>query len=223
MAVSDRASSEPSDPGDIGRRVALQRQRLGLTREEAASLAGMAPGYLAYLEEHPASPSGPALLRLAAALETSVDWLRGGGAGRPPGRGVPARHPELRELDPDECRAHLTTHGVGRIAVTTPEGPAIVPVNYQVVDDEIAFRTAPDATPAAAVGHEVAFEVDHVDEAFRRGWSVLVVGPARAAAEDETARLADRTPYGPWAGGERDLWVLIRPERVTGRRIHTGA
>lgn len=221
--MSDRAAHEPPDPGDIGRRVALQRERLGLTREEAASRAGMAPGYLAYLEEHPASPSGPGLLRLAAALETSVDWLRGGGAGRPPGRGVPAHHPELRELDRDECRAHLSTHGVGRIAVTTSEGPAIVPLNYQLVDDEIAFRTAPGTTPAAAIGHEVAFEVDHVDEAFRRGWSVLVVGPARAADEDEAARLAEQTPYGPWAGGERDLWVLIRLERVTGRRIHTGA
>jgi len=220
--VSPRTSRRPSDPGDIGRRVALQRERLGLTREEVAARAAMAPGYLAYLEENPASPSGPGLLRLAAALETTVDWLRGGGADLPPGRGRAAYHPELYELDEEQCRARLATHGVGRVAVSTPDGPAIVPVNYLVAGDEIAFRTAPGSTPAAAVGQEVAFEVDHLDEIVKRGWSVLVVGLARAAGEAEAARLTARAPSEPWAGGERDQWVIVRPERITGRRIHTG-
>uniref|UniRef100_UPI0038CDB02C helix-turn-helix domain-containing protein n=1 Tax=Streptomyces carminius TaxID=2665496 RepID=UPI0038CDB02C len=220
--MARRTDRESSGPGDIGRRLALQRERLGLTREETATRAGMAPGYLAYLEEHPASPSGPALLRLAAALETSVDWLRGGGTDLPPGRGPAAHHPRLVELGPEDCRTRLSSHGVGRIAVTTPDGPAIVPVNYLVSDTGIAFRTAPDATPAAAVGHEVAFEVDQVDEAMRRGWSVLVVGPARTASPKEAARLAELAPSEPWAGGDREQWVIVRPDRVTGRQIRTG-
>ncbi|MCI0386774.1 pyridoxamine 5'-phosphate oxidase family protein [Streptomyces sp. CNQ085] len=220
--MPDKEHQGPPDPGDIGRRVALQRERLGLTREEAAVRAGMAPGYLEYLEKHPSAPSGPGLLRLAAALETSVEWLRGGGTNTPPGRGRAAGRPRYLELDEGECWARLSTHGVGRIAVTTADGPAIIPVNYQVVDGSIAFRTKPGSAPSVAVGHEAAFEVDYVDDAFRRGWSVLVVGRARAAGEEEARHLAEQESGGPWAGGERrDLWVVVRAERVTGRRIHT--
>lgn len=63
--------------------------------------------------------------------------------------------------------------------MTASDGrPAVVPVNYEVVDNAIMFRTAPDSVPAAAVGTDVAFEVDHVDEALSQGWSVLAVGPA---------------------------------------------
>jgi len=186
----------------------------------------MAPEYLAYLEEHPSSPSGPGLVRLASALETTVGWLRGGGTDLPPGQGQASYRPELRELGPEECWDRLSTHGVGRIAVSAPEGPAIIPVNYLVLgekegEEKIAFRTMPGSLPSAAVGHEVAFEVDHMDEALRKGWSVLVVGHARIATETEAVRLTERAPTEPWAGGEREQWVLVRAERVTGRRIHT--
>ena len=93
-------------------------------------------------------------------------------------------------------------------------------MNYEVVDDAIVFRTAPGSAPAAAVGTDVAFEVDHVDEAMSQGWSVLAVGPARAVTEpDDVRRLAERAHTEPWAGGERELWVSIRPTRLTGRRI----
>lgn len=69
----DRASH----PGDIGRRVAAERRRQGLTRAETARRAKMAPQYLAYLEERSADPSLATLIRLAAALGTSVAALRG--------------------------------------------------------------------------------------------------------------------------------------------------
>lgn len=208
------------NPGDIGRRVATERERQGLTREETARRARMAPDYLAYLEEHPGDPSLATLIRLAAALNTSVQALRGGGADLPPGRGTALLHPRLRDLEPEECRTLLSTHGVGRIAVATAEGPAVVPVNYEVVDDAIAFRTAPGSVPAAAVGSNVAFEVDHLDEAMSRGWSVLAVGPAQAVTEpDDVRRLAEHAHTTPWAGGEREMWVLIRPAQLTGRRI----
>ncbi|MFF3898000.1 pyridoxamine 5'-phosphate oxidase family protein [Streptomyces sp. NPDC001812] len=208
------------DPGDLGRRVATERTRRGLSREETARRARMAPDYLAYLEEHPADPSPATLLRLAAALGTSVQALRGSGVDLPPGRGTALLHPELRDLAPQECRTLLSTHGVGRIAVTTPEGPAVVPVNYEVLDDTIAFRTAPDSVPAAAVGSEIAFEVDHVDDAMSRGWSVLAVGPARVVTEpDQVRRLTERAHTAPWAGDGREMWVSIRPTRLTGRRI----
>jgi nitroimidazol reductase NimA-like FMN-containing flavoprotein (pyridoxamine 5'-phosphate oxidase superfamily) len=210
-----------ADPGDIGRRVATERRRQGLGREETARRARMSPGYLAYLEEHPADPSVAALIRLADALGTTAAALRGGGIDLPPGRGHALLRPRLEDLRPDECRTLLSTHGVGRVAVSSPDGrPAVVPVNYEVVGETIAFRTAPDSLPAAAVGTEVAFEVDHVDDALSQGWSVLAVGRASVVTEPDAVRvLTERSHTAPWPGGAREMWVSIRPTTLTGRRI----
>lgn len=219
-AESHGAPSPAPRPGDIGRRVAAERTRRGLTREETARRARLAPGYLAYIEEQPANPTTVTLINLADALGTTVVALRGGTADLPPGQGQALLHPRLRDLDPDECRALLSTHGVGRVAVSTEHAPAVVPVNYDVVDGTIVFRTAPDSVPAAAVGTEVAFEVDHVDEAMSKGWSVLVVGSARVVTEPDVVReLSDRAHSEPWAGGGREMWVQVQPTRITGRRI----
>ncbi|SFG73394.1 pyridoxamine 5'-phosphate oxidase family protein [Streptomyces mirabilis] len=208
-------------PGDIGRRAGVERRRRGLSREETARRARMSPHYLAYLEERPANPTMAALIRLADALGTTVTALLGGGVDLPPGQGHALLHPQLLDLGPDECRTLLSTHGVGRVAVSASDGrPAVVPVNYEVVDEAIVFRTAPGAVTAAAVDTEVAFEVDHVDEALSQGWSVLAVGPASVVTEpDAVRRLTQRAHTTPWPGGEREMWVSIRPTSLTGRRI----
>ncbi|MFJ8113346.1 pyridoxamine 5'-phosphate oxidase family protein [Streptomyces sp. NPDC096132] len=220
-AEAEARPPETPRPGDIGRRVAVERRRQRLSREETARRARMSPGYLEYLEERPADPSVATLIRLADTLGTTVTSLRGGGADLPPGQGQALLRPQLRDLGPEECRALLSTHGVGRIAVSASDGrPAVVPVNYEVVDDAIVFRTAPNSTPAAAVGTEVAFEVDHMDEALSQGWSVLAVGPASVVTEpDAVRRLTEHAHTTPWPGGEREMWVSIRPAHLTGRRI----
>lgn len=186
-----------------------------------ARRARMSPDYLAYLEEQPADPTVATLIRLADALGTTVADLRGGGIDLPPGQGYALLHPQLRDLSPEECRTLLSTHGVGRIAVSAADGrPAVVPVNYEVVDDAILFRTAPGSAPAAAAGKEVAFEVDHVNDALSQGWSVLAVGPARVVTEpDAVRRLTQDAHTTPWPGGAREMWVSIRPTSLTGRRI----
>ncbi|MCX5336617.1 MULTISPECIES: pyridoxamine 5'-phosphate oxidase family protein [unclassified Streptomyces] len=207
--------------GDLGRRLATRRAQLGLTRQEAATRAGMAPGYLKHLEEHPgAAPNRGTLLSLAAALLTTMAELTGGADDLPPGLEQASRSPELTELSTDECGSLLGTHGVGRIAVTTASGPVILPVNYSVVDGTIVFRTNSGATPSLASGQQVAFEVDRIDDAFSSGWSVLVRGPARTVTDADEARRLDEQAYSaPWAGGRRDLWVRIESHTVTGRRI----
>ncbi|GGW42224.1 DNA-binding protein [Streptomyces lucensis JCM 4490] len=210
-----------ADPGDIGRRVAAERRRQGLSREETARRARMSPDYLAYLEERPADLTPATVIRLADALGTTVAALRGAGTDLPPGQGHALLHPRLLDLGPRECRSLLATHGVGRIAVSASEGrPAVVPVNYEVVGEAIVFRTAPDSIAAAAAETEVAFEVDHVDEAMSQGWSVLAVGPASVVTDPEAARrLAQSAHTTPWAGGAREMWIAIRPTSLTGRRI----
>ncbi|GGK23331.1 hypothetical protein GCM10011583_64080 [Streptomyces camponoticapitis] len=206
---------------DLGRRVAARRQELGLTCEDVAVRSGSAPGYIQYLEERAAAPGTGFLLRLADALETTVTELVGGTADLPPGLGEAGRDPELTALSAEECRLLLAGHGVGRVAVTLHGAPAVFPVNYTVDGDLVAFRTSPEAAPSAAQGHEVAFEVDHIDEAFSEGWSVLVVGDARAATDPgQVLRLEELAHTTPWAGGDRGLWIVVTPAEVTGRRIH---
>jgi nitroimidazol reductase NimA-like FMN-containing flavoprotein (pyridoxamine 5'-phosphate oxidase superfamily) len=220
--ADETAGTPPPHPGDIGRRVALRRRELGLTREEAAERAGMAPGYLEYLETRPGETAISGLLRLAAALETTLTELLGGGVDVPPGRGGAKGRPALEELGTEECWDRLADRGVGRVGFTTSDGPLVLPVNYRVSAGTVLFRTAPGSATAAAVGNRVAFEVDHVDDALSQGWSVLVVGRAEAEAED-AATEAEAAAAGPtpWAGGSRDLLVRIAPDSVTGRVIRT--
>lgn len=218
-AVEGHPAHHPA--GNLGRRIALRREELGLTREEAACRTGMAPSYLQYLEEQPtAAPGVSTLLRLAGALETTVLDLTGGDVDLPPGLGQAGRHPRFTELSIGECRDLLSTHGVGRLAVPTEQGPVIVPVNYGVVGDSIVFRTAPGTVPSQAAGAQVAFEVDRIDGAFSQGWSVLVRGHARTVTDpDSVERLEEQAHSTPWAGGQRDLWIRIDLLSITGRRI----
>jgi nitroimidazol reductase NimA-like FMN-containing flavoprotein (pyridoxamine 5'-phosphate oxidase superfamily) len=219
QASSNAAGGHPT--GDLGRRLTLRREELGLTREEAADRAGMAAGYLRYLEEQPtAAPSAASLLRLAGALETTVRDLSGGDVDLPSGLGQAGRHPEFTELTTQECRELLATHGVGRLAVSTASGPVVVPVNYSVVEGTLVFRTHPQSVPAQASGSQVAFEIDHIDGALSQGWSVLVRGDARAMTDPDSVRRLEEQAYSaPWAGGRRELWIRIEPLSITGRRI----
>lgn len=210
-----------TDPGDVGRRVAQRRRELGLTVAEVALRAQTAPEYLEYLETRPGHPTVELLLRLAGVLETTAQELLGGGMERPPGRGSPGRHPRLETLDERECLWLISAGGVGRVAFQTDLGPVVLPVNFAVVDGAIVFRTAADTAQASHADGEVGFEVDHLDEAMREGWSVLIVGPALIVTEPaELQRIREQGHVGAWAGGERDLYVRIDPVRVTGRRIH---
>jgi nitroimidazol reductase NimA-like FMN-containing flavoprotein (pyridoxamine 5'-phosphate oxidase superfamily) len=221
MAAQASSNAAGGPPGDLGRRLVLRREELGLTREETADRAGMAAGYLRYLEEQStAAPSAASLLRLAGALETTVRDLAGGDVDLPPGLGQAGRHPKFTELTTQECRELLSTHGVGRLAVTTASGPVVVPVNYSVVEGTIVFRTQPHAVPSQASGSQVAFEIDHIDGALSQGWSVLVRGDARAVTDPDSVRRLEEQAYSaPWAGGRRELWIRIEPLSITGRRI----
>jgi nitroimidazol reductase NimA-like FMN-containing flavoprotein (pyridoxamine 5'-phosphate oxidase superfamily) len=161
-----------------------------------------------------------ALRRLAGALHTTARDLTGGAVDLPPGPGRAGPHPRFAELDEQECRALLATHGVGRIAVPTGSAPVVVPVNYSVFEGAVVFRTAEGTASARAAGCQVAFEVDRIDEALSQGWSVLVRGHARTVTDpDDVRHLTERAYSLPWAGGERVMWMRIDPLALTGRRI----
>ncbi|MFB7589087.1 helix-turn-helix domain-containing protein [Streptomyces sp. NPDC056169] len=219
---SSHGEPHSSHAGDLGRRVASRRTRLGLSWEDVAERAGSTPGFIAYVEEQMATPGIEFLVRLANALETTVQDLTGYTADLAPGGARAGYRARMEDIGEAECWELLDGHGVGRVAVEGRDGLMVIPVNYQVVDGDIVFMTAADSTLARAStsGVEVAFEEDHLDEAFSQGWSVLLVGPARTVSEEtEVRRIKDAVHSAPWAGDGRDTVVTLSPRRVTGRRI----
>ncbi len=138
----------------------------------------------------------------------------------PPAPRPAAREHVLRTVSPAECFELLEPGGVGRVGFTAADGIMILPVNFAVTGKAIIFRTAPDTLLALYADGPVSFEADRLDEALREGWSVLVHGHARKViGEREVRRLEDRTHLEPWAGGARDVYVRITPNRISGRRI----
>jgi uncharacterized protein len=132
--------------------------------------------------------------------------------------------PEARELSYSECEALLRAGVAGRVAVTTPTGPQIIPLNYSVVDSAIIVRTSPDSQLGTfGPGAILAFEVDHLDHAYAQGWSV--VGRGRAdVVTDEVALRHIRAVWEPrpWASGARPLFLRIPWGELTGRQLGTG-
>jgi nitroimidazol reductase NimA-like FMN-containing flavoprotein (pyridoxamine 5'-phosphate oxidase superfamily) len=124
----------------------------------------------------------------------------------------------LELLAPDECRLLLGRGGVGRVGVTIGALPAIFPVNYAVLGEDIVFLTGAGTKLKAAVDRSVvAFQVDEFDSA--RGWSVLAVGVATEVTDPAELDAVRALGLVPFAGGERSHFVRIRPEFMSGRRI----
>jgi nitroimidazol reductase NimA-like FMN-containing flavoprotein (pyridoxamine 5'-phosphate oxidase superfamily)/DNA-binding transcriptional regulator YiaG len=211
----------PPDPGDLSKRIVQRRDELHLSQAQAATRAGLSLRYLEYLERYPARPAPAALRQLAAALQTTPAALLGGGANVPPWHGIrPADLRVFSKLGSAECRRLITPGGVGRIAFSTLDGPTIIPVNFAVLADTIVIRTAEGTVIDGHADGPVALEVDHIDEALRQGWSVLVRGPAHHVTHPaELSRLQEDAAVWPWAGGEREVYVRIIPSQITGRRI----
>jgi len=210
--------------GDLPRRVAHRRQELGLTQREVAQRAGMDPGYLDYLEHSPAValPRG-SLIRLAGALETTVDYFRGGEVDRPPGPGRAGPHPHLDTLSKEECEARLAGGGVGRFVFLAEQGPIALPINFRLVEGDVVFRTRAEGGLAAAAGTTVGFETDRIDEAMSEGWSVLITGRARLIQEsNELRKIVDLGDIEPWHGGHREALIRIETATISGRRIRQG-
>lgn len=206
---------------DLGRRIREQRHRAGLTRQQAAACAGMSGTYLAYLEtDRDAAPTAAALVRLAAALGTTRAALAGAGVDLPPGQQRPAPHPGLEVLTEADCHDYLGRGGVGRFVFTNTRGPVALPVNYRVLDGDIVFRTSAwGSLTERALQRRVSFEVDHIDDAFGEGWSVLVSGRAHLVTDPAERERVRSLGIAPWAGGARETYIRLTAVQVTGRRI----
>jgi hypothetical protein len=105
---------------DLGRRILQYRYRAGMTRDEAAAQAGMAPSYLKYLETSPAPNPTPSALD---ALGVSTSTLAGAALDTSPGAQAPVQRPVPESLTPVQCRGYLGAGSVGRMVFAGPRGP----------------------------------------------------------------------------------------------------
>lgn len=126
----------------------------------------------------------------------------------------------LEILSTDECLDLLRSRTFGRVAVRIGDAPAILPVNYALLDDEVVFRTDPGTKLSAALMRTmVAFEVDETDPAKHAGWSVLVVGISEEIRDRATRSRVDALKLEPWVAEGLDFVVHIRTRTITGRRL----
>lgn len=132
--------------------------------------------------------------------------------------------PDSRELSQHECEALLRAGVAGRVAISTPGGPHIIPVNYSVVDGAIVVRTSPYSV-LGTYGRDstLAFEVDQFDHANQRGWSVVARGRAEVVHDpDELEHIRRVWPPRPWASGARSLYVRLPWTELSGRQLGGG-
>jgi nitroimidazol reductase NimA-like FMN-containing flavoprotein (pyridoxamine 5'-phosphate oxidase superfamily) len=129
-------------------------------------------------------------------------------------------HTGLAEIDEQTCWKLLDSRSVGRLAVAVGTHPDIFPVNYATHRGRIVIHTEAGTKLAAAVlMGSVAFEVDEIDADAHAGWSVVIAGSAREPGTLDEEVEMEALGLTPWAEVPKSRFIIITPERVTGRRL----
>lgn len=131
---------------------------------------------------------------------------------------------DVIDLSPEQCERLVRSGVTGRIALSTPDGPHIVPVNYSVVGEAIIVRTSPYSVLGThGRGSVLAFEIDFFDHERWRGWSVSARGRADVVTDPlELDQIRSSWEPRPWASGSRNLYLRLRWSELTGRQIGSG-
>jgi uncharacterized protein len=127
----------------------------------------------------------------------------------------------FEDLAREQCLDLLEASHLGRVAWQAADLPQILPVTYATHQGSVYFRTTPDGILSElAQPTRVALEVDELDQQTRSGWSIVLHGRTSAVSEpDALADLWAADSLVPWAGGNRTLFICIRPDRVSGRVV----
>lgn len=133
----------------------------------------------------------------------------------------PTDHRGSEVLTSEECDRLLSTTPMGRVSFLLDGEPQILPVNYRFEDGSIVIRTtAGSKIEAAEMHHRFGFEIDHWDAEERSGWSVVAHGSGEVVDDPDEVRRLERLGLESWAGGqESDLWIRLRLDDITGRRV----
>jgi nitroimidazol reductase NimA-like FMN-containing flavoprotein (pyridoxamine 5'-phosphate oxidase superfamily) len=131
------------------------------------------------------------------------------------------RDDELLEvLDRHDCLALLAGSSFGRVGITSGALPAVLPVNYRLVGEDIVFQTGHGSKlDAATTNAIVAFEVDEIDPLTHGGWSVMAVGEARKVTDAHELAALNAAGIPHWASAAIEATVVIATTLLTGRRV----
>lgn len=131
---------------------------------------------------------------------------------------------EVIALSRPDCEELLRSAVFGRVALVGAGVLHVIPMNYAVADDAIVLRTEPDSVLAHhGAGADLVFEIDQVDHAAWRGWSVVARGVGEIVSSVEEIEHIEhvRRPR-PWAAGTRPSYVRMPWRELHGRRLGTG-
>ena len=130
----------------------------------------------------------------------------------------------ILELSPETCERLLRAGVFGRVVLTSPARPEIVPVNYVAVDGAVLIRTSPGSLlDRQADGADLLFEVDNVDYERWHGWSVVARGRGERVAPDRLTDEERRAPGPPrWVSRVEESWIRLRWDSLSGRRLGKG-
>ena len=137
--------------------------------------------------------------------------------------GTPGAGRRVITLSAAESWRLLDSISLGRVVFTIHALPAIRPVNHLIADDAIIIRTHLGAAITAHAGQDgavVCYEADDLDPVRHTGWSVIATGTARMLADPDAAAHY-RELLEPWAEGDLDHVIIIRPQIITGLRLTT--
>ncbi|MCW2945282.1 MAG: hypothetical protein JWR24_1999 [Actinoallomurus sp.] len=127
----------------------------------------------------------------------------------------------LEVLDREDCLALMRSVTLGRVVFTDRALPAIQPVHFVLDGDDVIIAATPGSKLASATrGTIVAFEADAFESDTRFGWSVTVIGQARAVRVATEIERLSRLPLRSWAPRCHDYFIRIRGDYISGRRIH---
>ncbi|ADU01532.1 MULTISPECIES: pyridoxamine 5'-phosphate oxidase family protein [Mycolicibacterium] len=127
----------------------------------------------------------------------------------------------VTELSESESWDLLGSVSLGRLVTTVNGWTEIFPVNFVVQKNTLLFRTAEGTKLlTAALNEYVVFEAD--DHNVAEGWSVVVRGKARLLATSNEIAEARRGGLYPWIATQKERFVRITPQTLTGRRFVFG-
>jgi nitroimidazol reductase NimA-like FMN-containing flavoprotein (pyridoxamine 5'-phosphate oxidase superfamily) len=114
---------------------------------------------------------------------------------------------------------NLLAHAqLGRLALSVRDEVDIFPINFEVFEGALYFRTSPGSKLAQLTTNpRVALEADRYDD--ETAASVIVKGIAERLDRQVDIDMADALPLHPWIPTLKYRWVRITPTRVSGRRF----
>ena len=125
----------------------------------------------------------------------------------------------LQVLSRDECLKLLATAAVGRLVYTDKALPVVHPVVFALDGECVVLRVPDGSATLVARDTIVAFQIDDVAPDLSRGWSVMAVGHVTEVEEEGRLARLERLPLASRGYGDRDRYLVVDLEVLSGRRI----